>query len=235
MKDTKKKAWKCGEGAKTSCKCHGTLYYGPTKRPDNDKDIKDWEDMREWKTLEKESNEWLSCSEDEFGGDPWPDQEKQCWCEDKMPYKPWHCADDGDDCMCDGWVVYGQKNGDDKKPLTFFEMIKKSIVIGSAGGKGQVQCSAGSFDGADPLEGGDKACFCDAEKKFFDVQFVKATKMFWKSSMMESQAESELESTSSHVTEIEKSITERTTESSQSSATGEVESGKALDEIAAGR
>lgn len=30
MKDTTKKAWKCGEGAKQSCKCHGTLWYGAT-------------------------------------------------------------------------------------------------------------------------------------------------------------------------------------------------------------
>jgi len=98
MKDTSSRAWKCGEGAKTSCKCHGTLWYGATTRPDNNKPIVAWEDMRFWKTLTKESGEWLQFSDDEFGGDPWPEQEKQCWCEDKPPYKPWHCADDGDDC-----------------------------------------------------------------------------------------------------------------------------------------
>jgi len=58
MKDTEKTAWKCGEGAKQSCKCHGTLWYGPTTSPDDKKPIEKWEKMREWKTLTKESEEW---------------------------------------------------------------------------------------------------------------------------------------------------------------------------------
>jgi hypothetical protein len=76
MKDTTKNAWKCGEGAKQSCKCHGTLWYGATKRPDNKKPIESWNDMRMWKTLSKESEEWMSCTDANFGSDPWPEQEK---------------------------------------------------------------------------------------------------------------------------------------------------------------
>jgi len=76
MKDTAKAAWKCGEGAKQSCKCHGTLWYGATVAPDDKKPIDTWDKMREWKTIQKESEEWMSCTDANFGGDPWPDQEK---------------------------------------------------------------------------------------------------------------------------------------------------------------
>jgi hypothetical protein len=72
MKDTKKKAWKCGEGATSQCKCHGTLWYGPTIAPDSKKPLDTWEKMREWKTLTKESEEWMSCTDSNFGSDPWP-------------------------------------------------------------------------------------------------------------------------------------------------------------------
>jgi hypothetical protein len=43
LKDTSKTAWKCGAGAKQTCKCHGTLWYGATTRPDNKKPIETWE------------------------------------------------------------------------------------------------------------------------------------------------------------------------------------------------
>lgn len=57
MKDTTKTAWKCGAGAKQSCKCHGTLWYGATKRPDDKKPIETWDQLRQWKTVTKESEE----------------------------------------------------------------------------------------------------------------------------------------------------------------------------------
>jgi hypothetical protein len=130
MKDTSASAWKCGEGAKQSCKCHGTLWYGPTVRPDDKKPITTWEELRHWKTMEKQSDEWMSCTDAEFGGDPFPEQEKQCWCEDKPAYKPHRCADEGDECVCEGgWVVYGAKTGADKKPLDFFGTIKLSMAV----------------------------------------------------------------------------------------------------------
>jgi len=193
MKDTSLSAWKCGEGAKQSCKCHGTLWYGPTERPDDKKPVTTWEELRHWKTKTKESEEWMSCTDAEFGGDPFPEQEKQCWCEDKPAYKPWVCADEGDECMCEsGWVVYGAKNGADKKPLDFFATIKISMAVTGTRGKQSVTCAATSFDGADPAVDQDKACFCDKNKKFFDKSFVKATKQFWRSSQLEQQSESEL-------------------------------------------
>lgn len=186
MKDTTKAAWLCGKGAKQSCKCHGTLWYGATERPDDKKPVATFDELREWKTLSKSSDEWMSCTDAEFGGDPWPDQEKQCWCESKPAYKPWRCADEGEECLCEGgWVVYGAKIGADKKPLDFFAAIKLSMAVSGTRGKEALACAAASFDGADPAPDADKTCFCDKEKKFFDKNFVKATRQFWKASQLE--------------------------------------------------
>lgn len=100
---------------------------GPTKRPDaKDKDIEKFEDMRLFKTLTKETDEYAACNPSEFGGDPWPEQEKQCWCEPKPIYQPWFCGDEGDDCMCEGWVIFGAK-----KPK-YREVVKGSFAISAS-------------------------------------------------------------------------------------------------------
>jgi hypothetical protein len=232
MKDTTKTAWKCGAGAKQSCKCHGTLWYGATKRPDDKKPIETWEQLRQWKTLHKESEEWQSCTDANFGSDPWPEQEKQCWCENKPAYKPWKCAEEGEECLCDqGWVVYGAKVGADKKELDFFGTIKLSMAITGTHGKRTLQCDASSFDGADPAPDADKACFCDSKKKFFDKSFVGATKAFWKSSLLESQSEGELKRTAEHSSEVVKVSKEKESSAKESTTAAGVENDKAIADI----
>lgn len=232
MKDTTKSAWKCGEGAKQSCKCHGTLWYGPSIALDDKKPIDTWDKMREWKTLTKESEEWMSCTDANFGGDPAPDQEKQCWCEDKPAYKPWKCAEEGDECLCDGgWVVYGAKVDADKKEMDFFATIKLSLAVTGTKGKKSISCESGSFNGADPAPDSDKQCFCDAEKKFFDGNFVKATKTFWKSSALEKQSEGELKRTAEHATEVEKVTKEKEASATEATTAAGVENEKATADI----
>jgi hypothetical protein len=236
MKDTTKKAWKCGEGAKQSCKCHGTLWYGPSVRPDDKKPIDTWDKMREWKTVTKESEEWMSCTDANFGSDPWPEQQKQCWCENKPAYKPWKCAEEGDECMCDkGWVVYGAKMGADKKELDFFGTIKLSMAVTGTHGKRSLQCDGSSFDGADPAPDADKACFCDQKKQFFDKSFVAATKIFWKSSQLEAQSEGELKRTAEHSSEVTKVTKEKEGAAKESTTSGVVENDKAIADIQAAK
>jgi hypothetical protein len=166
MKDTSKRAWKCGVGAKQSCKCHGILYYGATKRIDDPKkEVETWNDLNEFNTRTKSSDEWMSCTDAEFGGDPFPDQEKQCWCEPAPAYKPWRCADEGEECVCEGgYIAYTAKFDSDKKKLGFFDAIKLSVAVVPTKGKRSLVCSASSFDGADPAPDADKTCFCDARK-----------------------------------------------------------------------
>jgi hypothetical protein len=237
MKDVEKGAWKCGVGAKQSCKCHGTLWYGPTKAPDDKKtEISTWEALRHWKTLSKSSEEWMSCTDAEFGGDPWPEQEKQCWCEPKPAYKPWYCGDEGDECPCDGgFVVYGSKLDDDKKPLEFFGVIKKSLAIVDTKGRKQVACSASSFDGADPAPDGEKACFCDRERKFFDKAFVTATRQFWKASALEKQSTNELKRTKEHNEEVAKIKKEKAAVGEEQTSSQTVENEKAVADISAAK
>jgi hypothetical protein len=178
----------------------------------------------------------MSCTDAEFGGDPWPDQEKQCWCEDKPAYKPWKCADEGDECLCDGgWVVYGAKLDDAKKENDFFSMIKLSLAVTGTKGKKSVQCDDQGFDGADPAPDGDKVCFCDQKKKFFDKGFVKATKTFWKSSILEKQSEGELKRTAEHSSEVIKITKEKETSATETTTSFAVENTKALADIQAAK
>jgi hypothetical protein len=64
--------WFCGGTEFTNCQCKGTMYMGPLKRPDNNETIKNFDEMRFWKTINKETNDWTMCSSEGMGGDPWP-------------------------------------------------------------------------------------------------------------------------------------------------------------------
>lgn len=114
--------WFCGVGQYSNCQCQGVMYFGPTKRPDNGAEIKNFDDMRQWRTIAKETDNWTMCSAQDFGSDPWPNQEKQCWCEPKPQYEPSKCADEGEDCLCNGWVMFGIKQSlDDPSQDADFE------------------------------------------------------------------------------------------------------------------
>lgn len=178
----------------------------------------------------------MSCTDAEFGADPWKDQEKQCWCEDKPAYKPWRCAEDGQACMCDGgYVVYGAKLGAEKEELDFFGAIKVSMAATGMKGKKSVECSSSAFDGADPAPDAAKVCFCDSQKKFLEESFVKATKAFWKANLIESQSESELTRTAAHVSEVVKAEEEKETAGKESTSAAEVENAKAATEVGTAR
>lgn len=116
--------WFCGATEYTNCGCQGTLYMGPKNRPDNNEPIKTFDEMRYWKTISKEVDDWTMCSSKGMGGDPWPDAPKQCWCEPTPQYEPTPCANEGENCLCNGWVAYGVKQSPDdpNKVATVEEM-----------------------------------------------------------------------------------------------------------------
>lgn len=235
MKDTTKNAWLCGVGARQSCKCHGTLWYGATIAIDDKKPISTWEAMRNWKTFSKTSDEWMSCTDAEFGGDPAPNQEKQCWCEDKPAIKPYQCAEENDECGCEGgWFIYGQRE-DDGKVMDFYEASKKSMAVIGLKGKKSVQCSGAFFDNADPAPDGKKQCFCDKTKKFFDQSFVTATRQFWKASSLEKMSDAELERQHEHIAEVVRVMKEKDTAATEASTAAKVENDKAMADIAAAK
>lgn len=107
--DADNKPFKCAEKANESCKCPGTMWFGTATRPDNKAKIETFEEMREWKTVSQETDDWQSCSAVDFGSDPMPGFDKQCFCEVKPEYEASRCADEGDECGCNGHVYFGAK------------------------------------------------------------------------------------------------------------------------------
>jgi len=98
---------------------------------DDKKEIKAFDDMRLFKTVSKDVSDsnWSACNVAQFGSDPHPGKAKTCFCEDKPLYAPNLCADDGEDCVCSGYVTYGKKFGADKKVLDYKGHTAESYVI----------------------------------------------------------------------------------------------------------
>lgn len=162
--------FKCAATARDSCMCPGTLWFGAATRPDNGAKIETFEEMREWRTVSADSDDWQSCSAIEFGSDPLPDVDKQCFCEVKPPYEATRCSDEGDDCLCNGHVYFASRYlSDHTTPAGFFDILSDSFTIVDANGTGSVSCTSDSFEGADPLPDYPKQCFCDDRKQFTSV------------------------------------------------------------------
>jgi hypothetical protein len=128
----KKKAWKCGNAPNVECKCHGTLWLGAATRLDNGKEITKWEDFRLFAMLEKtgiDPGTPTMCNGIAFGKDPLPGKSQACWCEDKPLYEPNDCGDDGENCMCNGFILFGTKVDKNKKKLKFKDVIQQPFVL----------------------------------------------------------------------------------------------------------
>jgi len=141
---------------------------GAGKRLDDKKDITKFDDFRLFKTVSKDVSDsnWTACSVHTFGTDPLPGKAKTCFCEDKPLYVPNLCADDGEDCVCSGFVTYGKKLSAAKKPLDFkgHTAAGSFVVAEVKEGTKSLSCAADSFGGVDPApddKDGEKACFCD--------------------------------------------------------------------------
>jgi hypothetical protein len=123
--------------------------------------------MRWWKTVVKETDDWTMCSAQGMGADPWPDQPKQCWCEPAPQYDAIPCANEGENCLCNGYVAYGVKmNPDDPtKVATLDDMAMVPYAVNDANNTKSIKCASSNFEMADPLPGGAKQCFCDEKKQ----------------------------------------------------------------------
>jgi hypothetical protein len=207
--------WFCGATEYTNCQCKGTMYMGPLKRPDNNATIKNFDEMRYWKTVVKDNtNDWTMCSSVGMGGDPFPGAAKQCWCEPAPQYEPTPCANDGEACLCNGLVAFGVKNSPDdpSKIASFYDMTAVAFAINDANNTQSVHCSSSSFEMADPLPSGSKQCFCDEKRKYLgsDVKYVKD---YWRSVMTQVSSQVVLETASiiESKTETQISLVESTT------------------------
>merc|ERR1712222_49302 len=156
--------FKCAEKANESCKCPGTMWFGVSTRPDNKAKIETFEEMREWKTVSQETDDWQSCSAVDFGSDPMPGFDKQCFCEVKPEYEASRCADEGDECGCNGHVYFGAKQNMDKELASFNDMLELGYAILDGGQGGSTTCTSEAFKNADPAPNTPKQCFCDDRK-----------------------------------------------------------------------
>ena len=113
--------------------------------------------MRMWKTTGKDvsQEDWSDCSVAGFNGnDPWQGKKKQCWCEEKPSYTATRCADDGGDCLCNGYVAYGAlEMSGVQSPIDFYSMTNGQWTVNDANNTGNITCSKESFMGVDPLPG----------------------------------------------------------------------------------
>ena len=134
-----------------------------------------------FKTIPKTDQGFSLCNPSDFGADPAEGKAKQCWCEEEPSYMPNLCAEDGEDCMCNGYVVYGQKLNKDKKPNAFKDLVNSAFAIERVKeGLNAMSCSVDGFGGTDPVPDGEKACFCDQKKKMFNKESLKSIQDLWK-------------------------------------------------------
>lgn len=125
---------------------------------------------------------WAACAVSQFGSDPLPGREKTCFCEDKPLYEPNLCADDGEDCACEGYVTYGKKTSAGKV-LDFQGHLGEPFVVAEVKeGTKSLTCGAEAFGGVDPIpddKDDNKACFCDNKKREFNKDSLKQMADLW--------------------------------------------------------
>jgi len=143
--DKDNEPFKCASKANESCKCPGTMWFGSAVRPDTKNAIETFDEMREWKTVSQETDDWQSCNAIDFGSDPMPGMDKQCFCEVKPAYEASRCADEGDECACNGHVYFSTKVNADKELADFNDALESGFAIVDSANSGSVSCTSESF------------------------------------------------------------------------------------------
>jgi hypothetical protein len=186
--------------------------------------------MRLFKTLSKEMQDssWTACSTATFGADPHPGKPKTCFCEDKPLYMPNLCADDGEDCVCSGYVTYGKKLSAAKKVLDFKGHVEAGQFAVSEVKEGtkSLSCASDAFGGVDPTpddKDAPKACFCDQQKKMFNKESLKSIQDLWKAKGSISSSTVSISSTTKVLEEVKTEIKTKTEEWTQTVEVQETE------------
>lgn len=159
-----------------------------------------------------QGREEIMCNAMEFkvhnGWEMFEDLPKQCFCEPKKKYEPYHCSADGGQCSCkNGNVFYGikYKNGNSGKLANFEDVSNELFAVVEANKTDYVACDPSSFEGVDPIPEREKECYCD-DKKSVDVELVKETTKYWRGvaeekALKEAQAKAEAEAEAAEAAE----------------------------------
>lgn len=196
LTDKDNKPFKCAAKANESCKCPGTMWFGLATRPDTKTKIDTFEEMREWKTVSQETDDWQSCSAIDFGSDPMVGYDKQCFCEVKPEYEASRCADEGDECSCNGHVYFANKLNADKELATFNDVLEMGFAIQDSANGGSMTCTSESFKNADPAPNSPKQCFCDDRKTFTATEDIGPIMDYWVQQYVLTSSESEIKTIS---------------------------------------
>lgn len=143
-------------------------------------------------------------------------------------YTPNLCADDGEDCVCSGYVTYGKKLSAAKKPLDFKGHMEAGgfAVAEVKEGTKSLTCAPDSFGGVDP-SGEDKdaprACFCDQRKKMFNKDSLKSIQDLWKAKAAIATSTTSIASTTKVLDEVKTEIKTKTEEWTQTVEVQETE------------
>jgi len=199
------KPYKCaGDDGETSCNCPGTVYIGPKVRPDSKQPITTFDEMREWRTMSKESDGWVQCQGSEFDADPAPGASKQCYCEFKNEYTGVRCADEGDQCFCSGHIYFTKLYANDDKTakVSLIDAMEIGFTI-LDNTSGQASCSSDSFGGVDPFPGAEKQCYCDSKRKFTTQDELRLNQAYWSEQSSISMSEVEAKTLTEQVIQAE--------------------------------
>jgi hypothetical protein len=166
-----------GIGAKLD-QCDGTVWMGFANSPIDNSTLATWGEFRMFNhsAAQVKHNVGDTCnfarfpqfqkngSDDSFG----------CWCEPKVQYQPFKCADEGEDCRCDGVMVYGRKfsEADPKLALTEVDSVLQSPYLLLNASQPNTTCSNKAF-GSDPAPFNQKQCFCDQHYQRFTEEDFK--------------------------------------------------------------
>ena len=112
--------------------------------------------------------------------DPTPKQKKQCFCEPEAKVLPAHCADDGDDCLCNGLVYYMKKGTTPASAEDFSRGLKENYTVQKANDTEKIPCGKKTFEGVNMLPGEEKMCMCDEDQSTMEDETVEKVKAYWR-------------------------------------------------------
>lgn len=114
----------CAEGDGSSCFCKdGVVFLGLKHRIDNNDVIQDFEGMRQFMMVQKQSSNQVACNQAEFGSNPFfKDKQTQCFCQYQPKLDPYRCAEsEHEECQCSSGsqVLFMRKHDSNKKIMDY--------------------------------------------------------------------------------------------------------------------
>jgi len=188
----------CADKETTTCKCPGTVWLGLKNRLDTGVRISTWEEFRTWKTVNKtDPSSFIQCSKREFGINKpeYKGIDTQCWCERFPAYIPNVCANEGEECLCNGRILFGERYAkgqhSGKEVNSIVSVTTNSWTVNSANQTGQHTCDSKIFEDVDPLPGVEKRCFCDQKMTKISYSLEQRVKEYWRQKRREQELREE--------------------------------------------